>query len=204
MFALMPDQDTMDKERDEKENERMKKGNLNIMLAGLAAIYVDGRRIKDARTPETFDVPAGKRRFRAELNGISEEKELNVKRNKTIKISFDLSPRVGKLTVLSKPSGAAVYINHEKVGTTPLTKELDVGNYNLTIKLNNISRQRMVQIINKRTTKEYFDLSPKYGWINIVSDPKNASAYLDSEYLGRTPFNKKIETGNYNLNPPSF
>lgn len=62
------------------------------------------------------------------------DKTLLFKPGATPKLNFELKPIQGTLKVQSNPKGSDVYINNDKIGNTPISKVLLIGDYNVSIK----------------------------------------------------------------------
>ena len=72
----------------------------------------------------------------------SQSKTIELQENDTVVISFQKMKQItGSLRVLFEPNGSDVYINEEKVGVTPFSKELPVGKYRVDIKKDNFVQQ---------------------------------------------------------------
>lgn len=72
-------------------------------------------------------------------NPFFQEKEVAVAltRGELTQIQVDLQPVAGLLNIVSKPSGAAVFLGGKKVGLTPLQREQTGGRYSLRVGLDN-------------------------------------------------------------------
>ena len=62
------------------------------------------------------------------------DKILLFKPGATPKLNFELKPIQGTLKIQANPKGSDVYINNEKIGNTPISKVLLIGDYNVSIK----------------------------------------------------------------------
>ncbi len=119
--------------------------------------------------------------------------------------SFTLSPivKTGAVTITSNPSGAAVYIDNNPVGTTPLNNHsLVVGNYSLKLVLAEHEDADQRLEVTEGITEQSFTLSPivKTGAVTITSNPSGATVYIDNNPVGTTPLNNhSLVVGNYSL-----
>ena len=62
------------------------------------------------------------------------DKTVFFKPGATPKLNFELKPIQGTLKVQSNPKGSYVYIDNDKIGNTPISKVLLIGDYTLTVK----------------------------------------------------------------------
>jgi TonB family protein len=99
----------------------------------------------------------------------------------------------GVLHVASEPPGAAVSLNGEARGTTPLDLgDLDVGIHELKVELKGYTSQtRSVTLTNEEPRQEVaFTLArpqPTSGTLDILSTPFGASVKIDGAAAGETP-----------------
>ncbi len=108
---------------------------------------------------------------------------------------------IGTLSVTTNPSGAEVYINGTYAGTTPLTTNLSVGTYEVTLKLNNYEDYTTsVTIKPSEETTLNVELTPLPAHLTINSNPSGAAVYLNGTYIGDTPIDGyPISPGVYSL-----
>jgi len=65
------------------------------------------------------------------------ELEILIKRGEQTQLQMDLLPVTGSFNILSKPSGASVFIDEKMVGITPLLFDQNGGRYTLRVALEN-------------------------------------------------------------------
>jgi hypothetical protein len=100
-------------------------------------------------------------------------------------------PQYGSLYVTTSPEGAAVYLNGNYRGVSPLTiSPLSAGAYNVRADLSRYqSESDTVTVYAGQQQTERFTLqrivSP--GSITVVSSPSGAYVYIDGNYRGLTP-----------------
>jgi len=110
-------------------------------------------------------------------------------------------PEKVTLSVTSTPSRATVFVDDKFVGVTPLTvKDLAPGHHFVKLtKRDHLPWTKLVELLYPR---EKIDarlvLKPK-GSIVVTSEPPEADVYIDGEYEGKTPLEKK----NLDANPYS-
>ncbi|HEY4611385.1 MAG TPA: PEGA domain-containing protein [Bacteroidota bacterium] len=99
--------------------------------------------------------------------------------------------QTGKLTVESKPSGAAVYVDSVLVGATPLQRyELRAGSH--VLRLSYPSATSWMSVSKKETVEVAADSDVRYTYelgslLTINSKPSGATVTLHSRELGTTP-----------------
>lgn len=104
------------------------------------------------------------------------------------KISSTLKPLPGKLTVLSKPPGARVYLNSQFKAETPFNAtNIPSGRYLIRAELQGHDPQTQTNevIFGEETTVE-FNLVKCSGTLLISTLPPDISVYLDGEFRGTT------------------
>ncbi|MDO8494255.1 MAG: serine/threonine-protein kinase [Deltaproteobacteria bacterium] len=110
----------------------------------------------------------------------------------------------GSIQFASKPSGADIFINGEKVGSTPQTVKVPAGRVKILITKGSdtLPCQKTILIKNDQTEKFNCTLGPLFGKIDILSIPSRAEVYFDNKKMdGKTPMTiKKIKRdGNHTL-----
>lgn len=111
----------------------------------------------------------------------------------TVNVYVTLQPAqtVGSISVSSNPSGAAIYLNGNYRGVTPLTiKGLAPGTYSLEAERSGYNSDHATVTVRSGQQSEIrFTLTPiqQYGSIEITSVPSGAYVYMDGVYKGRTP-----------------
>lgn len=112
---------------------------------------------------------------------------------------YHLFDNEGTLEIESMPEGAAVYINGEHIGQTPLRKTYEDGTYDVKVLLSGYQTYaRKIAIEKQNTSLIRAKLSKEYGAVHITSTPSNAVVYLDGKRQGQlTPLDLKLEQGRY-------
>lgn len=113
----------------------------------------------------------------------------------------DVLPKSVVLTVGSTPDRATVFVDDKYVGLTPLAvKELPPGHH--FVKLTKRDHLPWTKLVELLYPEEKLDaqlaLKPK-GVLLVTSEPTQADVYIDGEYEGKTPLEKK----NLDANPYS-
>ncbi len=112
-----------------------------------------------------------------------------------IENEIELEPYMGTIAVTSKPSGAEVYLNENKIGITPLSKVVNAGYYNLELKKDDYRKEAMTfEILKDESVNKLVEL--KKTSILIIVGIINTKITLNgenSEYKGLLGNNRKIE-----------
>ncbi|MBM4042203.1 MAG: PEGA domain-containing protein [Planctomycetes bacterium] len=110
-------------------------------------------------------------------------------------------PKSVALTLESAPPKATVFVDDKYVGLTPLTvKELVPGHHFVKLtKRDHLPWTKLVELLYPEEKLEAkLVLKPK-GTLVVTSEPPQADVYVDGEFEGKTPFEKK----NMDANPYS-
>lgn len=123
-------------------------------------------------------------------------------------VSYKMGIVTGRIKVSSKPRGAAIFINDEKFGKTPLEiPDIIKGKvYTVVVSLNkdrdyNKAGKRVVLEDPTRTLDVHFDLKAKpkyYGHLFFQAKPW-AYVHIDGRNKGTTPQNVKLRTGRHTI-----
>ena len=110
------------------------------------------------------------------------------------------SPITGTLSLTSDPLGAYISIDGKEYGTTPQNIEgLSVGEHKISVtKANHKTENRTVTIKENEITELHVEFK-EYTNVSILSKPSGASLYIDEKFVGTTPVNAEIETGEHQL-----
>lgn len=111
-------------------------GNLYVRSTPSGAdIIIDGE--KKGVTPSLLQgiIIGGHNVSLSLANHKTEEYSVNIKENQTEDLNVTLSD-MAFMTIDSKPSNATLYVNGQKVGATPFSKEMASGDYDIVLKKN--------------------------------------------------------------------
>lgn len=82
-----------------------------------------------------FSNVAGKNQFFVKLDSyVTLDTIINIKPDQLNEFTFKLVKKQGTLSIQANPRGANVYIDNDKIGNTPISKLLLIGDYNVSIK----------------------------------------------------------------------
>lgn len=124
---------------------------------------------------------------------------------KSISVNLKLKPKWGKLKINVFPKSATIRIDGKVQGTgdldlTNIEEALNIGSYDIEASLEGYHPQRQtVQITNNNISVIDFRLEPIKGFIKITSSPSNADVYLNDSLYGRTPLEKEVRIGRYQV-----
>ncbi len=95
----------------------------------------------------------------------------------------------GVLELSSIPTGAEVFVDNERLGTTPFQLEMDPGSYSVRLAYPEYQdKSEIVQIMPGETTMRVLDLAPSY-IIQVPADTPEANVKIDGKFQGKTPLN---------------
>ncbi|HVP94594.1 MAG TPA: PEGA domain-containing protein [Methanoregulaceae archaeon] len=128
----------------------------------------------------------------------------------TVSLVPEVNPPSGDLRVASTPEGAAVYVNNDYRGTTPVIGSLDISNLNpgvsaIALKKAGFEDYTTQVIITAGTTTQInaalkATQAPGVATVQIVSSPGGADVYINNQYVGITPILfQNVKTGSYTV-----
>jgi TonB family protein len=104
------------------------------------------------------------------------------------------SPGLGQISITTEPAGAAVFINNEARGNTPLElKDLPPGKYPLRVKLEGYQDYQQEVLIDEENLSLTVPVVLKQvvarpqGTVRLVSIPEGADVIVNGKTLGKTP-----------------
>lgn len=101
---------------------------------------------------------------------------------------IDLKAAYGYLNITSSPSGAELYVDGKRVGTTPWKGDERFGRGSVELRL--VARdyyplRKEVVIVGDGGVESFsFDLRPQFGTVECVCDDADAEIWIDEEYKG--------------------
>ena len=124
---------------------------------------------------------------------------------KSISVKINLKPKWGKLKINVSPKNATIRIDGKVQGTgnldlTTVEEALNIGSYDVEATLDGYTPQRQtVKVTNDKIAVLDFVLEPIKGFIKVTSSPSNAEVYLNDSLYGRTPLEKEVRIGRYQI-----
>ncbi len=166
--------------------------------AGGAEIWIDGVR-QEQVTPAVIPLLEGSYDVSLKKEGFAEyQKKIFVEENKTLNVSAEMTKK-SQVLFTSQPSDADIFINNEKIGTTPHIEMLSFGSYDLRIQ-KGVSQKK--QIINVRAESEQsfqLDLLTK---VTINTWPENANVQVKGQPTSSAR-NLSLSHGTYDVHVSS-
>ena len=158
-------------------------------------------------TPTLVNVTVGSHKIEVTKEGYhshSETKRIRFGYGEPEEMIIELKPLTGSIFVYSTPPGASVYLDDVyKRDTNCTLSEVAVGPHSIKLtKSGYFDETRKVSVSVRRTTLLYVNLivCPRYGSIDISSDPSGAKVCVDGNYKGETPKNiSKVVVGNHTI-----
>lgn len=169
-----------------------------------AHVFIDG---KDKGISEKQDLSSGTHNIRLVKQGYEPIiKTIQVDKNNTL-FKYDLKKIEDVLVqITSVPSGATVYIDNVKFGTTPLADFYPSGKYPIRIEYDwYVTYEDFIEINSPESKKNYI-MSKDFGSLTVNSSPKSGlDIYVNGQlFKYKTPhtFNR-LKPGTYQINARS-
>jgi len=119
---------------------------------------------------------------------------------------FEQPPITKQIRIETSPTNAAIYINGQYIGTSPINKELQEGTHTIEAKKDGYKTKTTTKTIGTQTKDMSrietisLTLERETGSLYVQSSPSGASIYLDGSYKGTTPKTiEGLEVGTYTL-----
>ena len=162
-----------------------------------ASLVIDGKPI--GRVPGAYRVAAGKHQFRVAAPHYQEfianvtVKGLGQKQT----VTFKLKPLFSPVTIESDPAGARVALDGKDIGVTPLTAQIDAGNYALSLVAQGFRPWESSIQVKAETPQKIgpVKLGLPDGTLSIRSSPSQADVAVAGRYRGRTPLDVSLPPG---------
>ena len=112
-----------------------------------------------------------------------------------IEATFTYNPKEGAISIITKPNGAILYIDKEKIGTSDIEIPFHaIGRYNLRIEHEGyLTIEKDIDVKENETTSLIEILNPGYR-ATIVSEP-TAELSLNGKDIGLTPIDVALKSG---------
>lgn len=153
-----------------------------------ATVTVNG--VERGVTPlELTNIPKGLATISLKLAGYQDEtRELRLAPGDRQTLAVKMKGRPGKLSVVSSPEQARVFIDNDYQGKTPMTvASIAPGEHEIRIELaGHAPVSRKVQIGNGEEKTEEFQMASVLGRLEIITVPPGAKISLDGKSVGTT------------------
>jgi formylglycine-generating enzyme required for sulfatase activity len=163
--------------------------SFHVVPAEGARIYLDGDLLGESPLAE-IDVPAGEHAVRVEADRyLAHEQSLSVVgMGEPQGVDIELTPGWSAVEIRSEPPGAALTVDGEEQGVTPLTVDLMAGQHDLTLSLSGYGDwNRSLTVAANEPLVVPVTLQPAAATVALSSRPDGASVRVDGDYQGRTP-----------------
>ncbi|PID77105.1 MAG: hypothetical protein CSB24_03225 [Deltaproteobacteria bacterium] len=166
-------------------------GSLNLTsVPSGATVYLDGKMA--GTTPyHAPQILNGTRTIELNLEGYEPvKKEIEILASTINKHEINLGSIYGSLNLTSVPSGATVYLDGEKAGTTPYhAPQILNGTRTIELRLEGYEPvKKEIEIISSTLQEQKIKLASIYGSLKITSVPSGATIYVDGKEAGKTPY----------------
>ena len=124
------------------------------------------------------------------------EEPVQVEVDRTKKVNVTLKAAFGGIAIDSDPSGAEVYIDGQRKGTTPYRDEqLPSGDYRLSLR-KELYREidRRITVVDGRLFDEKFVLPPNFAEVDIRA-PQGAEIWIDGQRAGSGTVRTRLKAG---------
>ncbi|MEM9051585.1 MAG: PEGA domain-containing protein [Bacteroidota bacterium] len=147
-----------------------------------------------------FNLPKGTRSFSFYKDGFEEQiRELDIE--ETTVLDIEMLPGTetsaisvsGFIVITSEPAGAEVFLNDQKVGTTPYQAQHVTGSYELALRSYLYYDYVENFELKDRSTYELpqIELKPQFGYITIYTEPTDAEVFINDKSIGQSPIYKR-------------
>lgn len=162
-------------------------------------VYVDNNKI-DGDISQ-IKLPSGK-------HTIKVTKDMYLPFTQTVEIEDDinvpltlhLEPNYSHIKLITKDN-SEIYLDDKLLDKGSWAGKLEPGSYSISIKKEGYKTQADILKVPKagqEITKEFKELEPVYGTINIDSNPPRASVIIDAKNYGKTPLpNVQVQVGSH-------
>jgi hypothetical protein len=112
-----------------------------------------------------------------------------------------LAPSEGTLVVQATQEGAEVFVDEERVGTTPIEPlRLAPGAHTLRVRLPGYTEYSdVVHVVAGQVTEVPVDLFPLAHVLSIVTEPAGARVFVDGNFMGETPVEVDLLEGTHSI-----
>ena len=166
-----------------------------------ANIYVDGKLI-GTNSVNRVALASGEHKIMiAKKLYLPYEQTIYIKDNETLIIDPTLTANYSNVT-LTTATGADIYINNTKMGTTSWTGILECGTYIFETRKPKHTSTRLTKEISSDHTKQIIALdapTPITGSVEINCDPHKCAVKIDNVYAGYTPLTTDLIIGTHEI-----
>jgi hypothetical protein len=156
-------------------------------IAG-AKILLDGKNTGKQSPATLTEIPSGVHTISLQLDKYAPmQQEVTVEDGYAASMSMTLDARFARVTINSI-DGAEIYSNGKLIGKGRISEDMMEGYYDLEARLNHHkSVTKQIQVVAGLPQEHALNPIPKYGSLDIVSEPYNAVVIIDGKEMGTTP-----------------
>ncbi len=131
-----------------------------------AELSVDGQSLPSGTSLKPHALQIGKHRLVVSCQGYrTEEREVEIVQDRTTDVSVKLS-QVAEFTFTSRPVGATVSLGGEELSTTPCTRVLKTGTYDVQVRKTGYKDYRKTMLLSSSNPHVHVELSKIYNYRN--------------------------------------
>ncbi len=181
---------------------RINQDNVLIQTGNMAPVLSPGRN-------SVHSLAKGQHSFRFIKDGFAElTQTIDVQEDKVIDITLEPGEATttlalpGYIIIESDPPGAEVYLNEQRVGTTPYQGRQLAGNYSLMLSHPMYHEHNQQFLLGEGATVNLpvVEMKPRFGYFKVNSTPSGAEVLLDGRALGTSPLPRgEISSGQHEL-----
>jgi formylglycine-generating enzyme required for sulfatase activity len=163
-------------------------------------VKLDGREV--GKTPLTLErLPAGEYTLELDKDGIyATRKQVTIAANTLDKLSLRLDRLKGKLTILSEPREAKVFLDGREVGSAPLSLDADAGPHTLRLTKEGYKpHEESFTLPANKETRTRIALKSTRGTLEVQTRPAGATVEIAGTRHGQTPLTLSAEEGSYTI-----
>ena len=157
-------------------------------IAG-AKIVLDGKQTGKQAPATLTEIPSGSHTVSLQMDKYAPRQlEVMVEDGQTANVSLTLDARYARITINSL-DGAEIYSNGKLLGKGHISEDMMEGYYDLEARLNHhkpVTKQ--IQVVAGQSQEVTLNPIPKYGSLDVISNPHGADITIDGKSYGKTPF----------------
>ena len=156
-------------------------------IAG-AKILLDGKNTGKQSPATLTEIPSGTHTISLQLDKYAPMKqEVTVEDGHAANVSMTLDARFARITINSL-DGAEIYSNGKLIGKGSISEDMMEGYYDLEARLNHHKTvTKQILVVAGQSQDIILNPVPKYGSLDIVSEPYKAIVKIDGKEMGTTP-----------------
>ena len=153
-----------------------------------AKVLLDGKATNKVTPCTLEEIPSGQHTIIVQKDKYSPRQQIVVVEDgQTAKISVTLDARFAQISINSL-DGAQIYCNGELKGSTKYMGDLMEGYYDVEARLaHHKSITKQIQVFAGQSQEITLNPIPKYGSLDIMSEPYNATIMIDGKVVGKSP-----------------